>query len=164
MFASVGLVCCYYVCFGLRKYKKCQKWLCTPTYLSLTLQIVQNSAKNIRNSNTPSSFIVFSSFPGSPITLSRFTCCVTVTHVFGQIWGIGLNDMAYRSHFDTFSIFLSQNMRNGNTTSFGLPSLAWQRPIAAWDRLECYYNRHVWPYLVNKFQKVPIFPLFSAPI
>ena len=31
-------------------------------------------------------------------------------------------------------------------------------------RMECYYNRHFWPYLVNKFEKVAIFPVFSVPI
>ena len=30
--------------------------------------------------------------------------------------------------------------------------------------VECYYNRHFWPYLVNKFEKVVIFPVFSVPI
>jgi len=31
--------------------------------------------------------------------------------------------------------------------------------------VECYYNRHFfWPYLVNKFQKVAISPVFSVPI
>ena len=34
-----------------------------------------------------------------------------------QILGLGLNRSAYRVAFGTFYIFLSQNIRNGNTTS-----------------------------------------------